>query len=97
MSVLITMEVVNMFVLIQMEASIVLVILVTMEAFSVQVIVLFKDIITFYVDIEECLLDTDNCTQQCTNTDGSYYCSCYTGYISNSSNNHTCIGYNMSY
>ena len=97
MSVLITMEVVNMFVLIQMEASIVLVILVTMEAFSVQVIVLFKDIITFYVDIDECQLDIDNCTQQCTNTDGSYYCSCYTGYIFNSSNNHTCIGYNMSY
>ena len=47
MSVLITMEVVNMFVLIPMEASIVLVILVTMEAFSVQVIFLFKDLFNF--------------------------------------------------
>ena len=97
MSVLITMEVVSMFVLIQMEASIVLVILVTMEAFSVQVISYSRIYFTFYVDIDECQLDTDNCTQQCNNIGGSYYCSCYTGYIFNISNNHTCIGYNTSY
>ena len=47
MSVLITMEVVNMFVLIQMEALIVLVILVTMGAFFVQVNFLFKDLFNF--------------------------------------------------
>ena len=86
------MEVVNMFVLIQMEASIVLVILDTMEAFSAQVNFLYENFIIFYVDIDECQLDTNNCTQQCTNTDGSYNCSCYTGFIL-TSDNHTCIGW----
>ena len=52
----------------------------------------------FFADADECQIGTDNCTQQCTNTDGSYYCSCYTGYIL-ISDNQTCIGwltYNLS-
>ena len=33
-----------------------------------------------YLDINECLEDTDNCAQTCTDTDGSYTCSCDAGY-----------------
>ena len=40
---------------------------------------------TYYVvvdvlDINECLEDTDGCSQLCSNTDGSYTCSCNSGY-----------------
>ena len=31
-------------------------------------------------DIDECALQTDNCTHICTNTDGSFQCSCFPGY-----------------
>ena len=33
-----------------------------------------------YIDIDECDEDTHNCTQMCTNTIGSYVCSCEPGY-----------------
>ena len=42
-------------------------------------------------DIDECSMELDGCTQLCTNTYGSYYCSCYSGYqLSN--DNITCQG-----
>ena len=33
-----------------------------------------------YTDINECAEDTDGCAQLCTNTIGSYTCSCRSGY-----------------
>ena len=32
------------------------------------------------IDNNECTMGTDNCEQNCTNTVGSYNCSCNTGY-----------------
>ena len=31
-------------------------------------------------DIDECLTNTDQCEQGCTNTDGTYVCNCSSGY-----------------
>ena len=31
-------------------------------------------------DINECLLNMDNCSQVCTNTEGGFTCSCRDGY-----------------
>ena len=42
-------------------------------------------------DIDECALNTSGCNQNCTNTIGSYLCSCYTGYQLEK-DNETCIG-----
>ena len=42
-------------------------------------------------DINECATLNGNCSQTCTNTNGSYYCSCYLGYILGG-NNMTCNG-----
>ena len=47
----------------------------------------------FHSDIDECERGTDGCDHNCTNTDGSYYCTCMDGYILES-NNHTCAGDN---
>ena len=33
-----------------------------------------------HTDIDECAEDRDGCAQTCTDTDGSYVCSCTTGY-----------------
>ena len=41
---------------------------------------LSKEIIAFVLDINECILNISGCSQNCTNTIGSYYCSCYSGY-----------------
>lgn len=44
---------------------------------------MYIQIITFVVpDIDECAMDTDMCHQQafCVNTDGSYTCTCNSGY-----------------
>lgn len=43
-----------------------------------------------FTDIDECQLDTACCNQECTNTEGSYNCTCHRGYslISNC----TCAG-----
>lgn len=44
-----------------------------------------------YIDIDECAEGTDGCTQTCTDTKGSYVCSCDTGYrLANDS--HGCDG-----
>ena len=33
-----------------------------------------------FVDFDECTLNTSGCSQNCTNTIGSYYCSCQSSY-----------------
>ena len=35
---------------------------------------------TVVSDINECALNISGCGQNCTNTNGSYNCSCYSGY-----------------
>ncbi len=35
---------------------------------------------THFSDIDECFQDTDGCAQTCTNTNGSFSCSCDIGY-----------------
>ena len=42
-------------------------------------------------DINECLSNNGNCSQTCTNTNGSYICSCRLGYAIDA-NNHSCNG-----
>ena len=46
---------------------------------------------TSVLDIEECATETDNChvDANCTNTKGSFYCTCHTGY---SGDGVRCIG-----
>ena len=44
----------------------------------------------YFSDIDECLAGTDNCNQVCTNTDGSFTCSCNDGYELQS-NGHSCV------
>ena len=41
--------------------------------------------------MDECSADTDNCTQNCENTDGSFTCSCNDGYTT-TDNGITCDG-----
>ena len=48
-------------------------------------------LIIFHSDIDECERGTDGCDHNCTNTDGSYYCTCMDGYELES-DNHTCAG-----
>ena len=47
----------------------------------------------FFIDINECAESIDNCAQICTDTDGSYTCSCEAGYDL-ASNGHGCNGEN---
>lgn len=42
-------------------------------------------------DIDECVEETDNCEQICTNTAGRFSCSCHTGYRL-MTNQHGCEG-----
>lgn len=42
-------------------------------------------------DMNECELGTDECTQRCTNTEGSYTCQCNDGYTLDSDMK-TCTG-----
>ena len=44
-----------------------------------------------YPDIHECNDGTDDCTQTCTNTIGSFTCECYSGYLLNT-DGFTCNG-----
>ncbi len=34
----------------------------------------------FFVDIDECSTNKGGCQHTCTNTSGSYVCTCHTGY-----------------
>ena len=36
-----------------------------------------------FVDVDECIDGTNNCFQTCTNTNGSFNCGCYSGYLLN--------------
>jgi len=45
-----------------------------------------------FVDIDECLTNISGCSQACTNTIGSYQCSCTDGYILLPVDNKTCQG-----
>ena len=47
--------------------------------------------IHMFSDINECLLNNGNCSQSCTNINGSYTCSCQLGYNLNA-NNGSCNG-----
>ena len=42
-------------------------------------------------DIDECLTNNGGCAQNCTNTIGSYYCSCNKSYVLGS-DGHACNG-----
>ena len=42
-------------------------------------------------DIQECSDNNGNCTHNCTNTEGSYYCTCEDGYELEN-DGHTCKG-----
>ena len=46
---------------------------------------------TIHTDIDECSEGISGCTQLCTNTIGSYRCSCQYGYQLGI-DNHTCLG-----
>ena len=48
---------------------------------------------TSILDINECLTNNGGCQHTCTNSIGSYSCSCNTGYVLDS-DNHRCIGIN---
>ena len=43
------------------------------------------------LDIDECTANTDGCEQVCTNNDGSFECSCNSGFTLDS-NERTCSG-----
>ena len=46
---------------------------------------------THFPDIDECVLETDNCLESCTNVGGSYNGSCRAGYRLNS-DGYSCSG-----
>ena len=57
---------------------------------SPALISIMYEIISF-IDIDECYYENGGCQHECTNTDGSYECSCYDGYELNSDGK-TCSG-----
>ena len=48
--------------------------------FIVWYVVTTYGIVCKILDIDECSEDSDNCAQNCTDTDGSFDCSCRSGY-----------------
>ena len=60
-----------------------------------QTILTLSDIFFFCKDIDECTTGTHNCHSDanCTNTKGSFYCTCHTGY---SGDGVTCEGNDVS-
>lgn len=47
--------------------------------------------VSSFVDIDECETNITRCEQECTNTIGSYSCSCFDGYQRNMSDPMSCI------
>ena len=58
--------------------------------FNTSIILLYL-MIVLIPDVNECILGTNNCSQFCTNTIGSYLCGCNTGYTLGA-DNITCNG-----
>ena len=46
----------------------------------------------FIADIDECLQGTARCNQGCTNTEGSYICTCNSGYQLHHNDLSLCVG-----
>ena len=67
--------------------------IITLDLMSAQVIILLAVYITLCapLDINECSTNNGGCAQDCTNTDGSYFCGCNVGYRLNS-DGYTCNG-----
>ena len=57
----------------------------------VTVCVVYYIITTDTLDINECNTNNGGCSHSCTNTEGSYYCSCDEGYVLDA-NDHACNG-----
>ena len=55
-----------------------------------------KYVFSTLTDIDECREDIDNCSQNCSDTLGSYQCICYDGYTLDS-DEHTCNGLCLEY
>ena len=93
------MEDVNILVIIQLVVTTVHVILamsLTLTTIIVMVrllTILLHSMIIYNLmsDMDECTLGINGCNQNCVNTDGSYLCSCFTGYHL-MSNQKTCVG-----
>ena len=66
---------------------------VLVKSLTIMILLLVHDMKTIpsLIDINECVEETDGCAQNCTNTIGSYICSCNTGY-SLDSDRHSCYG-----
>ena len=47
--------------------------------------------VIFIVDIDECAQGISNCEQVCTNSDGAFNCSCFSGFVLHT-NSHSCSG-----
>ena len=52
----------------------------------------FSVILRILLDIDECELDISGCSQICTNTNGSFVCSCMMGYNLSTVDQRTCLG-----
>ncbi|KAI0227249.1 E-selectin [Lamellibrachia satsuma] len=61
----------------------------TLECYANQT---FGENIPFCQDVDECVKNTDGCAQECTNTLGSYVCSCRPGYNVSTNNEKLCDG-----
>ena len=53
---------------------------------------MYKHVISFVTDIDECSQGTTECNQDCINMNGSYNCSCYDGYEPHLDNTTLCVG-----
>ena len=47
-------------------------------------------ILLYWIDVNECSDSNGGCQHNCTNTIGSYYCSCAAGYSLDNDNDHSC-------
>ena len=55
-----------------------------------QIIAIIKFLKSSFLDIDECAMGSHQCSQNCTNTQGSYFCSCQPGYDLSSIDQVTC-------